>query len=294
VASGEPQDQDGWNAMAVLAIFAQSRQEAIRDAIRNKRDWPPEWLADVHAACQVLIHHPYGTVDQLVAYHDFLDALGAKSEAADVLDQGLARFPTAPELHARLRRRILADQGVGGLEPAYEELLAEPDAPAPLLWYAGRASFVAAEFQRRAGSDTQAAAAYERAIAWFEKDAAAEPEQREAVDHQVAMAQAGRARLALEAGDLDRALEAMLASFARDPDGAATLDGLNISPVDTAFMLRSRLQEQERTEQVARLQEALNGLDPKLLELPAYEGEGPTGRRFRPRGGPRDGRPSGN
>src|SRR5262249_43099215 len=46
------------NAVTVLALFAQARQRAIAKAYREKSAWPPQWLADIHAAYAVLAKHP--------------------------------------------------------------------------------------------------------------------------------------------------------------------------------------------------------------------------------------------
>ena len=59
-----PADANSWNAMAVMALFAQQRHMAIAKAAREKTRWPPQWLTDVNAAYSVLARHPLGT-DQL-------------------------------------------------------------------------------------------------------------------------------------------------------------------------------------------------------------------------------------
>jgi hypothetical protein len=89
------------------------------------------------------------------------------------------------------------------------------------------------------------------------------------------LALAGRARIELQRGDVERSLADLVASFERKPEAAASLDGLNISPVDTAKMLRAKLVELKRDELAQELQAALDKLDPDLLKLPAYEREGP-------------------
>jgi len=275
-----PAGEVGWNAMAVLTLFAQARQRAIADAVRDRSEWPPEWMTDVNAAYSVLASHPLGTDQQVVAHYDFLKWFGA-AEAARVLDAGLERFPESWLLHDRLRGRILREQGVAGLEPAYEAMLAEVDASPNLEWFAGYTSIVAAEYHRRQGDDAAARAAYERAIVHYERSIEANPLNRESADHYVALALAARARLALERGDHEQALSEILASFERRPAAAASLDGLNFSPVGTAQMLLARLAESERTDLAERLQAALDELDPDLLELPEFERQGPpaAGRR---------------
>jgi hypothetical protein len=305
MAGGLPEAVPDWNAMAVLAIFAQARQEAIQAAVREQRDWPPEWLTDVDAAYAVLARHPFGTPDQIVAHYDFLNWLAAPDRSKAVLERGLARFPDAPALHERLRRHALWEHGVRGLEPAYERLLVRPDAPAILRHYAGLASVLTAELRRRRGRDDEAGQAYARALAHFEAahtaavatdaaDAANAADAGNAADRasaatgeeapdraarvrdarQVALVHGALARLAYEAGDDERAVDELLASFERDPRAAAVQDGLNISPADTARMLRARLDRAGRQALRDRLDAALAALaevDPTLLDLPAYE-----------------------
>ena len=286
---GLPPDAQDWNSMAVLAVFAQARQEAITAAVKAKQEWPAEWLADVHDVCTLLARHPHGTAEQIVAHYDFLNWLGGRGDASRVLEQGLLRFPGSWELHERLRRSVLGRRGIEGLEPAYEERLLAPDLDPAWLWFAGRASFITAEFRRRAGEDRDAVAAYERAIAhlraYADADTDAESTRRTPAADQIALAHAGLARLAYERGDDALALDELLASFGTAPLAAANLDGLNISAVDTAKMLRARLVDAEQAELLARLEAALGELDPALLQLPAYERELPA----RPAGGRRRG-----
>ena len=266
-----PAGEQSWNAMASLALFAEARRKALDEAIQRKEAWPQEWISDVHSAYSVLARHPLGADYHVAAHHDFLRAWGAPGRAVRVLDEGLARFPDSWALHHRLRDRILEERGVAGLEAAYEDLLAEEGASPNLAWYAGYASIVAAEFHRRAGDDPAARGAYGRALEHYARSGQANPESRDSADHYAALALAGRARIALQAGELEAALADLLASFERRPQAAGTLDGLNLSPADTSRTLRARLAEADRADLVARLDEALARLDPQLLLLPAYE-----------------------
>ena len=277
VEGGLPQDAQDWNSMAVLATFAQARQEALRAKLRAGEELPGDWVTDVHAACLVLARHPHGTEEQVVAHHDFLNSLGAYGEAAQILDESLERYPDSWELHDRLRRRILRSRGHHDLEAEYERLMAEADASPHLPYFAGYAALVAAEFTRRTGGDaSEALLAYDRAMALFELDIERHPESREDADHFIALAHGGKARVLFEQDDDAGALREVLASFARREASAATLDGLNISTVDTAKMLRARLSDLGDSERLASLAAALEALDPKLLELPAYERSGPS------------------
>jgi hypothetical protein len=270
-------------AVTVLQLFAQARQRAIARAYRERAAWPPEWLADVHAAYSVLAKHPLGTDEDVAAYYDFLRWLGATPRANQVLAEGMARFADARTLHDRLRSRILWEKGPDELEATYAAMLAEPDASKRMSWFAGYASLVAAEHHRRSGKIEKALASYDKAMAHYEADIARVPEDRANADHYIALALAGRARIALERGDWVVATDEILASFERKPQAAASPDGLNISPVDSAKMLRAKLQQPGLEALLARLQAGLDALDPKMLELPAYEREVPPARGERNR-----------
>jgi len=256
-------------------VFAESRRQSIAKALREEEPWPSEWLTDVHAAYSVLARHPHGNDQQVVAHYDFLRRLGALGQAAQALEEGLARFPDSWVLHDRLRGRILAEKGVGELEAAYDSMLRSDNVSPHTGWFAGYASIVAAEYYRRSNQDTEAVAAYERAIAHYENVIATTVESRESADHYVALAIAGRARVELERGDYERAHADVLASFERKTDAADDLDGLGFSPVGTAQMLLARLKETERVELATSLEAALDSLDPILLRLPEFERQGP-------------------
>ena len=297
-ASAGDASVDERTAVQVLALFAQARQRAIGRAYRERAQWPPEWLADVTSVYAVLVRHPLGTETNVADGYDFLRWLGATPRAVQMLEDGLARFPDSWMLHERLRARILWESGPEGLEAAYAQRLAraeatpapsggeDPDRPgATLRWFAGYASLVAAEHHRRSGAPAKALGAYERAIELYRRDLELHPERAESAAHYVAMAHGGRARIDLEQGELEAALRELLAAFQGAPDSAATLDGLNISPVDTANMLLARLDAAPRADLAGALRAALAALDPRMLELPAYEREVPTApvERERPR-----------
>jgi tetratricopeptide (TPR) repeat protein len=286
-----PPDAQGWSAAEVLALFAEGRQEAIQKAIREKREWPSQWLSDANAAWGVLERHTLALDRHFAAHHDFLLQLGAFAQASGVLDAGLARFPSSWAMHERLRGSILREKGVDGLEAAYAELLGSKPGWKDLEWFAGFASIVTAEFQRKASRMDEALAAYQRALAHYERCIAANPETRPTSDHYAALALAGRARVFYERHEEEQAVGELLASFARKPEAAGSLDGLNLSPADTSRTLRARLVSLRRDDLVARLDAALAKIPPELLQLPAYERDTPdTGEGRRP---PRRGPPPG-
>ncbi len=262
------------NHVAVLAIYVRARYRDIARAVNREQDWPSEWLASLDTAYTMLVHHPEGTEVQVLDHYNLLKALEAKNDAAAVLDRGLLRFPDSWTLHAALRERLLAERqldGLQGLEAHYDALLEQPDASPYVSWFAGYASIVAAEYHRRAGKDAQAVSAYTRAVAHYERGVEQAPETLETAKHYMALAIAGRARLALERGDLQLAYDEIIASFERDPYAAASLDGLNLSPVATALMLKASLLQEGRTELANSLQASLDALDPTMLEPAEFD-----------------------
>lgn len=276
---GMPKDPTSWNSMIVLGLFVDARRRAIEEAVKARKDWPGEWLTDVHATYSILANHPHGDDTQIAAHYDFLVWLGGTGKAQAALDNGLRRFPDSWRLHDRLRRRVLADKGAPQLEAVYRSMLSRAPkgegAPRNLEWFAGYATVMAAEYHRRAGAHKLAREAYDRAIALFEKSITVNESLKPTADHYIAVALGGQARIAFEAGDDAQCLEDILASFARKEEAANHLDGLNISTVDTAKMLMARLRAKQATEQIARLDAAMKRLDPELLALPAYENAGP-------------------
>ncbi len=276
-----PARANGKKALTTLELFAAARQRAIVGAWRRKQDWAPNWVTDVHSTYAVIARHPLGTATHAANHYDFLVWLGAKGKAARCLNQGLTKFPESWVLHDRLRSMLLKDKGIAGLEETYEAMLKKPGASPTLSWFAGYTSIVAAEFHRRAGSDADAIAAYNRAVAHYEQAIKAKPGSKPSADHYIALAIAGKARLAFERTDNELALDLLLASFARKASAAATLDGLSLSPVDTAKMVLAALRQEKRDGLAEELQAALGKLDPKMLELPAYEGQGRRGRNAR-------------
>ena len=290
---GLPEDANAWSSAAALGLFAEIRQRDIANAANSKRPWDPEWLADLNNAYGVLAKHPHGTDLHAANHYDFIAALKAFRDAESILQRGLARFPDSQALHARLRQQLLFRRGVSGLnglEATYAEMLRAEDATPNLPWFAGYASLVAAEFMRRRGSDDEAVLAYDRAIAHFEDSIISNPKNGPSASHYVALCLGGQARIALEAGESARAVELIVGSFTRNADAASSLDGLNLSTVDTAKMVRAKLIESGEEDSLLRLQAALDALDPKHLELPAYEGAGPTPQPGRGQGRRQGGR----
>ena len=273
----------------VLAAFVWSRERAIRDAVRNKAEWPSSFMADAKEGFAAIATAPGTRAEEFVAHQDFLRFMGAFSAADQVLEAGLERYLVDPSIHDRLRSRLLWDKrldAMDGLEGRYESLLAAPDAPARLSWYAGYASRTAAEVLRRSGQPARASEAYGRALAHFQDSAAGDPTTLASSDFQRALCISGQARIAFEAGAKAEAAELLIASLELAPESAATLDGLNQSAVISAQLVAADLGPEAGGALFAAL-ERLRLFYPRLFDPPSFErnsiGRRPVGfggRRF--------------
>jgi tetratricopeptide (TPR) repeat protein len=255
-----PAGDSSWASMAVVTVFAESRWKAIKAAVREQKTWPREWLTDLHAAYTILLHHPLGTDTQVAWHYDFLDWLGADRRSEALLHDGLARFKTSAALHQRFREKMLKLVGPGGLEAAYAGML--KDADPRLEPFAAAASMDAAEQYRRQGDFEAASGAYGRAIEHYERGAADDPRN---ADVPIALALAGRARVALQTGDDAHAVEWIIASFERSPETAGTRDGMGITPGDTATMLMNALKTANKTDLLEKLDAAAAKVNPEML-----------------------------
>ena len=270
-------------AMAVLGLFGEARQRGIVNAMRRRQPWPAEWMTDIHSTYKVLLHHPYGTDLQAVANYDFLRGLEATGHSARFLDEALMRYPDSWALHERLRKRLLEDRqvdAIDGIETVYGRMLASPDASPSLTWFAGYASFLAAEAHRRVGNPTQAGKAYARSIDLFENAVMVDDSRADSASHHIALGYAGLARVAYELQDDSAAVTSILKSFEVSPESGGTLDGMLLTPVGTARAILVRLRSGDQLALASSIEAALKHLgelDPKLLELPAFERGGPTG-----------------
>lgn len=271
-----PQGDTGWNSMALLTIFAESRWIKIKAAVKAKEDFPPSWLTDIHAAYSVLLKHPHGTESQVVWHYETLRWLGAEYRAEQVLMEGLQRFKQSTRLHERLLDWVLRNRGPRGVEAAYTKLLEGYEDETPMLGFLGNAQLKVAEAYRRTARFSKALSAYENAIDAYEKFLEAYPDTGDEMEATIALALAGKARVAYVVRKDDVALAAMLESFKRSPGSAGTRDGMGITPGETAQMLLYRLKNQKKADEVARLEGALASLDPALLRPDI--GLGPGGR----------------
>jgi hypothetical protein len=252
-----------------LWIAARGIRGKIAKAQAENSDFDAMWVTNAHALYLALESHPFARADWLAEDVDMLVSLDAPEVAREALERDLARFPDSAALHERLRARLLEDRGLEALEQDYERRVAAAPSSAPLQWFAGYASIVAAEFEKRAGENQRSKDAYGRAIQHFDKSAALDAETKDNSDHFAAMALAGRARIAMEEGDLERAVADLVAALARKPTILETEDGLGRTPMLTIRALRFLLDDKKRDDLREKLEAALEEIDPDLASRPA-------------------------
>jgi tetratricopeptide (TPR) repeat protein len=260
-----PADDASWNSWRVLTIFGEARWKAIQVEVTAKRDWPPQWLADLNAAYSILRRHPVANDGQIAWHYELLAWLGAKDQALAVVRDGLERWPASEALHAKYRARLLEDGGGEALEKGYADFLRKQSDHDAALLFAARASIEAAEALRRMRRGRDAMESYDRAEERFERAARKDKENKLWFDRAVALIHAARARVFMMTGDEKSALESILASYKRGPAAAGDRDGLGITPGETGQMLLSRLQVAKNEQGAARLKAVLDSLDQELL-----------------------------
>jgi hypothetical protein len=263
-----PPNAPGLLAVEVLGLFAAARQHAIVQKAQQKEDWDPAWMADVHTTYSLLGQHPLGRDQHAVDHYDFLQFFGAPDTEL-ILQRGLARFPASAALHQRWRDLLLGRDGPDGLEADYTQRLAVEGVDPALRWFAGYASLCAAEHHRNHQQPEPAAAAYKRAIAHYR--GYRETTERDDGQHYLAMAHGGLARLYFQADDLAGTFVALEQVFQIAPAAAAAVDGLGITAMQTAEMLRGRALSQQNEALVGQVDRALAALPPEAFELPEYE-----------------------
>ena len=234
---------DAGSALAgrMLGVFVDLRTRDLYRAIDEGREWPAAWVADVLAARTVMLEHPATTEAELAATLDWLDVVGAWTEEGTAVRAALARFPTSPTLHERFRGQLLRDGGAAAVAPGYASLSVAPGQRAALDWFRGVARLAAAE--RHAQNRLPAAAddEYAAAVTALLDSIEAEPSFADSANHYVALALAGRARLALDRGETEAAAAQILDAIRANPASATWADGLGNTPTATATAIRDAL-----------------------------------------------------
>ena len=242
---------EGEDAFPVIEVLARTQTAAIYNA--GEEDWPAEWLSDAHAAFTTLRLHPACDGSHIVAHSDLLGYVGVLSEQSRVLSEGVVRFPTSPDVHSRFRTNVQAARSLASLRTAYAGLRSKATDLAAHDWYTGYAELVLAEDAKRNGRAAESDEAYRLAIEWLQKSAEAEEGYADSVDWFVALALAGRARLAHERKDLDGATELIVAAWKRRPDVMEAEDGLKRKPVTTLSRLRIAVKNADRADLLEQL-----------------------------------------
>jgi hypothetical protein len=273
-----PAGVEDWNAMAVLSLFADLRERSIRDAIRAREAWPKDWMSEVHSAYSVLDAHPEADAGVVARHYDFLEWMGAFGPSMATLNEGLERFPLAPELHQRLRWALLRRSGPDGLERHYALRLERVGEVAGEYWFAGLASLMSAESLRKQNQGEAAREVYAKTLSRYAHSVELDPRNAESAAYYSALALAGQARIALEAEDLATASDLLIAAIERHPPAANVLDSLEVSAVETSRTLLERLREGGDQDRLSRVEAALGLLEPEQLQPAAYDQVGPPTR----------------
>ncbi len=252
-------------AAEVLDVLARSRTGALYSADPVGDEWSSEILREAHAAYSVLGIHPLGTDKQAADHSGLLRYLMRDRENEAVLRNALARFPESALVHAAFRAHAMATAGVENLDLAYEgmvELTAENSAV--LSWWIGYAATVVAEEQRRATLTTAAAAAYGRAEGHFLRSMEENADYEDTSKHYLAMADAGRARIAIDRGQLEEAATRIGRAIAWRPASSENQDGLGRTPLSTLREVRRVLVEAQRDDLLEQLGAVIEEADPGL------------------------------
>lgn len=251
-------------AAQALAILADTRMRALDALLEEKAELRPAWIADVRAAHEVLLAHPFGTENHALAYLRFLGAFEAVGEAERFLQRALQRFPDCGPLHAHLRSPALRAAGVDLFARTYAGLASELAPSDTLRWYEGLALLVAAERLVEQRDSLAALTAYESSVQAFRDSIESGADQGGSGKHHLCLAFAGLARLHLGLEQWEEAVAALRASVASSPASLWASDGLANTPVQTARLLHRSLVDLGREGEARSLLEFLSENDIRL------------------------------
>jgi hypothetical protein len=241
----------------VLDVFARARVRTLYERLASEAEWPATWVADIRAAYEVLLLHPLGTEGQVLAGLEALGNLELYAEQGAYLRAALRRYPTSPKLHEFLRWQALRDGDVADLAAVYAEADVSEGAQASWIWYAALAHLVAAERQVTDGNALAALAVYRTSIERFKESVAREPQFESSAEHYVGLAWSGVAKVHLDRGDLDAAVEALRQSASANAGGFRHTDGLGNTPHSVARALIQLLERTDRGAEAAELESSL-------------------------------------
>jgi hypothetical protein len=256
-------------AATVLDILARARTSQVYGAMNAGTEWDTAGVADALAAYDVLLVHPLAQERQAASAVDLLTTLGLQDHAERKLRDAIARWPESSDLHTRLRGVVEATDGLDAFTRVYEDLRAAAGDPAPIDWFAGYAELVLAENYAQSEGLERTDAAYERAVAAFERSLAEREGYRESVDHFVALALAGRARVALQAGRIEPAFRFATEAVRRRPASADLPDGLERTPREAVVAVRRQAERASRADLVTEIDQVIDELDQAAEQAPA-------------------------
>ena len=237
----------------VLNVFADTRVRGLYERLGTEEGWPRTWVADVVAAYEVLLEHPYVSDQRVIAGLNAMGNLELFAKQGAYLRRALERFPTSPALHEYLRLQALRDGDVPDLAQVYERPGVPDWARASWDWYAGLAYLVAAEQRVADGDRSGAVDVYQTSIERFDRSVQAEPQYVDSAAHYVGLAWSGISKVLLDRGDLDGAIAALRESAQANADGFTNTDGLGNSPLAVARALVSLLERTDRADEAGSL-----------------------------------------
>lgn len=173
-------------------------------------------------------------------------------------------LPQEPGISVAWQRSMLTDRGTDALRDTYEVVLARSPDPTTTSWFAGYAELVIAEIKVDEADSPAAGLAYGRAIDLFERSVADRPDFADTANHYLALALAGRAAAALDAGDLNRAAADLITALPVRPETLEAEDGLQRQPIDILVRVYRALREEGNAELARSLAESLEQAAPYL------------------------------
>ena len=241
----------------LLEVVADTRTRSIYRAIGDREALPESEVADARAAHELLIQHPNATADHVLTYLNFLGGIGATGHQEAALRRALSRFTEDDRLHAFLRNQQLRDHGAVALEASYREITFEPGTGPSVEWYWGLATLMVAERFVQVGDTQSALAAYARSVERFRASMEAEPDYTGSASHYICLALAGAARIQVDSGRLDAAVDSLREGVVSSPTSVLNPDGLGNTPKDNAEYVVSALRVAGRAEEARTLKVTL-------------------------------------
>ncbi len=191
-------------------------------------------VADALLTGRTLLAHPAGRLQDGLVLIRLLTQLDDVASLPRVLDEALARFPYAAELHQELRGQVLRDVGASGMGPRYAGVRAaarDAAAEPTLIWFEGLGFFTAAEWLGQVDDSAGAGSSYGESLAAFGAAIEAQPAYADSANHYRVLAHAALATLRLGEGDLASAFEHAKAALSLRPASLSQVDGLGQTPL---------------------------------------------------------------